>query len=244
MRRAFDANDDAFAIHRIHDAGALVEHHGAGIAGRDAFHTGAHVRSVGAEQRHGLALHVGTHQRAVGVVVFQERNQAGGHRDELLGADVDVFDLVAALEHEVAGLAGVGKIGNNAALLVQFHVGLGDGPLVFFPRREVLAVGFEFDALLLGAELAVDFFDFGAAQNVADLRSESPGFRTWTSSTTAPLITLRYGLSMKPYSLMRAKHDKRRDQADVRPFRRFDGADAAVVRGVHVADFESGALAA
>ena len=39
------------------------------------------------------------------------------------------------------------------------------------------------------------------------------------------------------------KAGERRDQTDVRTFRRFDRADAAVVRRVHVADFESGALA-
>ena len=38
------------------------------------------------------------------------------------------------------------------------------------------------------------------------------------------------------------KAGQRRDQTDVRTFRRFDRADAAVVRRVHVADFESGAL--
>ena len=94
VRRAFHANDDALGIHRIHDAGALAEHHRAGIARGHPLHAGAHVRSVGAQQRHGLALHVRTHQRAVGVVVFEERDQAGGHRDELFGADVDVLDLV------------------------------------------------------------------------------------------------------------------------------------------------------
>ena len=36
---------------------------------------------------------------------------------------------------------------------------------------------------------------------------------------------------------------ERRDEADVRTFRRLDRADAAVVRRVNVADFESGALA-
>ncbi len=35
---------------------------------------------------------------------------------------------------------------------------------------------------------------------------------------------------------------ERRDQADVRAFRRLNRADAAVVGGVHVADFEAGAL--
>ena len=37
---------------------------------------------------------------------------------------------------------------------------------------------------------------------------------------------------------------ERRDEADVGAFRRFNGADAAVVRGVNVAHFKSGALAA
>ena len=36
---------------------------------------------------------------------------------------------------------------------------------------------------------------------------------------------------------------QRRDEADVRTFRRLDRADAAVVRGVNVAHFEAGALA-
>ena len=39
------------------------------------------------------------------------------------------------------------------------------------------------------------------------------------------------------------KAAQRADQPDVRTFRRLDRADAAVVRRVHVADFESGALA-
>ena len=34
-------------------------------------------------------------KRAVGVVIFEERNQAGGDRDELLGRNVDVVHFVA-----------------------------------------------------------------------------------------------------------------------------------------------------
>jgi hypothetical protein len=37
---------------------------------------------------------------------------------------------------------------------------------------------------------------------------------------------------------------QRRDQTDVRTFRRLDRADAAVMAAVHVAHFEAGALAA
>ena len=79
---AFHANDDALGIHRIHHAGALADDHRARIARGDVLHAGADVRRFGAQQRHGLALHVRSHQRAVGVVVLEERNQTGGHRDQ------------------------------------------------------------------------------------------------------------------------------------------------------------------
>ena len=75
---------------------------GAGVAGDALFQTGADERRFGDEQRHGLALHVRTHQRAVRVVVFEERNQAGGHRDELLRRDVHVIDVRRLDVDEVA----------------------------------------------------------------------------------------------------------------------------------------------
>ena len=52
--------------------------------GNGRFHAGADQRRVRLDQRHGLTLHVRAHQRAVGVVVFQERDQRGGDRHELL----------------------------------------------------------------------------------------------------------------------------------------------------------------
>ena len=51
-------------------------------------------RRLGDQQRHRLALHVRAHQRAVGVVVLEERDQAGRDADHLLGRDVHVLDLV------------------------------------------------------------------------------------------------------------------------------------------------------
>ena len=61
------------------------------------------------------------------------------------------------LQDEVAGLARVDQIRHDPALLVQLDVGLRDDPLVFFPRREVLAVGFVLGRLLLGADLRLVF---------------------------------------------------------------------------------------
>ena len=146
---AFHAHDDALAVDRVHHAGALAQHHGAGIARGHVLHAGADVRSLGAQQRNGLALHVRSHERAVGVVVFKERDQARGHRHQLLGTDVHVLDFAHVLQDEVAGLAGVHQLGRDLALFVQADVGLGDDVLVFFPGRKIVAVRLELDGLLL-----------------------------------------------------------------------------------------------
>ncbi len=130
---AFDANDDALGVHLIDDAVALAEDDRAGIARGDALHAGADQRSFAADQRHSLALHVGTHQGAVGVVVFKERNQAGGDGNELLRRNVDVIHFIAMLQDEVTGLAAVDEFGGDAQLFVERNVGLGDDVLVFFP---------------------------------------------------------------------------------------------------------------
>src|SRR5258708_25387853 len=102
---AFDAHDDALGVNLVHDAVALAEHDRAGIAGGDALHAGADERRFAANQRHSLALHVGAHQGTVGVVVFKERDQAGGDGNELLRRDVDVVDFIARLHHEGSGFA-------------------------------------------------------------------------------------------------------------------------------------------
>ena len=70
----------------------------------------------------------------------------------------------AMLQHEVAGLAGVDQLGSDAALLVQRHVGLRDDVLVFFPRRKIVAMGFEFGVLLLARRAALLAFSSSARE--------------------------------------------------------------------------------
>ena len=66
------------------------------------FQPGGDDRRLGDQERHRLALHVRAHQRPVGVVVLEERDQAGRDADHLLGRDVDVLDLVDRHGDEVA----------------------------------------------------------------------------------------------------------------------------------------------
>ena len=65
----------------------------------------------GSQERHGLALHVRAHQGAVGVVVLQERDERGGHRDDLLGAHVHELDLLRPRLRELVAVAGRHALG-------------------------------------------------------------------------------------------------------------------------------------
>ena len=67
--------------------------------------------------------------------------------------------------------------------------------------------------------------------------------RTATSSVTLPLVDLAVRRLDEAVLVDARVGRQRRDEADVRTFRRLDRADAAVVRGVNVAHFEAGALA-
>ncbi len=96
-----------------------------------AFQSGADERRFGNDQRHALALHVRTHERAVGVVVFEKRNQPGGHRDELLRRHIHVVDLGRLHFEEVAAIAHGNFLAREMAAAIHRRVGLRD-EIVFF----------------------------------------------------------------------------------------------------------------
>ena len=105
-----------------------------GIAGDFAFHAGADERRFGDEERHALALHVRTHQRAVRIVVLKERDEAGGHGDELLRRDVHVVDLRRLDFEEVAAITHGYLVIQEFAFLVDRRIRLGDDDS-FLPDR-------------------------------------------------------------------------------------------------------------
>ena len=146
------------------------QNHRARVARRHAFHAGPDNRSLRTQQRHGLALHVRAHQRAVRVVVLEERHERGGDRNKLLRADVDVIHFVAIHQHEVARLAGVHQFGGDAALFVQFDVGLRDDVAVFLPRGQIERERIDFDRLLASLfQVGIDLLDLALLGVIADL---------------------------------------------------------------------------
>ena len=204
---------------------------------------GADDGRVAAQKRHRLALHVRAHEGAVGVVVLEERDERRGHGHELLRADVHVVDPVALDGDEVASGPGDHPIVDQEAPVVDPGVGLGDDVLLLLPGRQVESVGLGVDQQLLRlGQLLVGLGELVAGDDLPQL--ERP-----LADLDHPEVVDHPALL---HPLVRALDEavlvdpgvggQRRDQADVRTFRRLDRADSAVVRGVDVAHLESGAL--
>src|SRR6266849_4557408 len=189
----------------------------------------------------GFWLHVRTHQRAVRVVVLEERDEAGGHRDKLLRRNINVVHFFAALEHEVAGLPAVHQFRNNFQALVELHVGLRHHVLVFFPCRQVEAVRLVHDFAAL--ELFVEIFDAVALHDFAGFEFAIAGVDDVNVVDDAAALNLAVRRLDEAVVIDARKAGQRADQSDVRAFRGFNWADAAVVRRMNVADFESSAFA-
>ncbi len=238
-------DDDAARVHGVDHPRPAAHGGGSGVLHRDVLHAGAHEGGLGAEQGHRLALHVGAHEGAVRVVVLQERDQRGRHRHELLGADVDVVDLLALGEDEVAGLAGGDAVFRHGAVVGQLHVRLGDRVLVLLPGGEVEAVGLDVGRLLLlgldGGVLPLHLVSF---DDVARLVVGLAGVQDLVVVEHPSALHLPVRALDEPELVDAGEAGEARDEADVRAFRRLDGADAAVVGGVHVAHLEPGPLPA
>ncbi len=131
------ADDDTRRVDLVDHAAAARRDRRARIAGDGAFHAGADHRRLGAEQRHRLTLHVRSHQRAVGVIVFEERDQRGRDRNELLRRHVHQRDLLTRRHQEFARLARRDQLVDEAAVGVEVGVRLRDRVLRFLHRRQI-----------------------------------------------------------------------------------------------------------
>ena len=124
-------NRDDFSAFLRHDDGARVASH-------PLFQTRGDQWRFGDDQRHRLALHVGPHQGAVGVVMLEERNQTGGHRNELLGRHVHVIDARRFHINEVAFATAGHTVGREVAPVVDRRVCLGDDKRLFAVGGQVV----------------------------------------------------------------------------------------------------------
>ncbi len=124
-------HDDAVGVDVFHDAVPFGHDEGTRIARDLLLEPGPDQRRLGAQQRHRLALHVRAHQRAVGVVVLEERDQAGRRADDLVRRNVHVLDLVRLHHREIALVARLDAVALEVAARVERRVRLRDRVHVF-----------------------------------------------------------------------------------------------------------------
>jgi len=147
-------------------------------------------------------------------------------------------------QHEVTGLAGVDQLGDDLAFVVEFHVGLRDGVTILFPCGKIEREGLNRGRLLaLLFQVVVDLLDLMLLHVIADLMVAVADIDHGDVVDDASCPDLPVGRLNEAVVVDPRIAAQRRNQADVRTLRRFNRADTAVVRGVNVADFESGALA-
>ena len=134
--------------------------------------------------------------------MLEERDERGGHGNDLLRADIHVLNGVATLKRELVHVTATDQIVGEGANAIELGIGLRDDVLAFLDGREI-----------------VDLVGDAATLHTTVRRLEEA-------------IAVRAGVD-----------GQRVDQTDVWSFRRFDGANATVVRRVHVAHFEAGTFA-
>ena len=125
-------------------------------------------------------------------------------------------------------------------LLVERGVGLRDHVAVLFPRREIEAV--RLDDYAPPLQLFVRVFHFFLFDDFAGLEFAIARIDDLHEVDHAAALHLAIGRLDEAEFVDPRVARKRADQADVRAFRRFNRADAAVVRRVNVAHFESRAF--
>ena len=159
------------------------------------------------------------------------------------GRDVDVVDFGLVDEDEVALAAGIDDVLHDVQLGVELDVGLRDGVAIFLPRGEVEAEGRKIHgALLVLLELLVQLVRLGDLEVVALAQTGLAGVGDGDVVEHPAVLDAAVGRLDEAVLVDAREARERADEADVRAFRRLNRADAAVVSGVHVADFEAGAL--
>src|SRR5207248_6647416 len=123
---------------------------------------------------------------------------------------------------------------------IKRHVGLRDDVLVFFPSGKIEAVRFVDDFAPL--QLFVELFDLVARDDFAGFEFAVTSIDDLHVVDDAAALNLAVGRFDEAVIIDARETAQGADETDVRTFGGFNRADAAVVRRVHVADFEPRAL--
>src|SRR6185369_11673997 len=176
------------------------------------------------------------------VVVLEERNQRSRDRHELFRRNVDVLDIFAQRENELARFSRGVTLVDDGAVFIELDVGLTNDVFVLFPRSEIERPRLVFSSPRICAELLVALLDLFERHVIArfELRVAAVDDANVLDDAAINYLAVRRFDKAKLVDARKARET--RDESDVRTFRRLDRTDTSVVSWVYVADFESRAL--
>src|SRR5690606_12065677 len=90
----FVENADLRSVNGLNDPFTLSDRYVAGTGSGGAFHPSPDDRRCGTNEGNGLSLHVGSHRSTGIVIVFQEWNERGRSRNNLLRRNINTLDVV------------------------------------------------------------------------------------------------------------------------------------------------------
>ena len=148
------------------------------------------------------------------------------------------------LQDEVAGLPHVDQFVRQTSVLVHLLICLCDEIFVFFPGGQIEGVRNVVCALsLFGLQFLIFLFDRLTLDVLGHLVLRIAGADDRHIIDDAAALDFAIRTFDKPVFVDSGVTAQRRNQSDVRTFRRFNRAYAPVVCRVYVANFESGTLA-
>ena len=236
------ADNDPAPVDPVHDSVLPAHDDRPGIASGHELHAGADERRLRRDQRDGLALHVRAHQGPVRVVVLEERNERGRHRDDLLGRHVDEVDVFSRCGHELALVTAVDARVEQFAALSHPGVRLRDRVAFFLERRKVERVRDENGGFPAASDLGVRRLGVLPRDDAAGLELGVPGILDAYVVHDPAVHDLPVRALDETVVVDRRVAGERTDQPDVRTFRRLDRTDAPVVRRVDIPHVELGAV--
>ncbi len=133
----FTSEDDMTTINFGDFTIFVSEHHVARVASCFTFDTSTHKWSFWADNWDSLTLHVGTHERASRIIVFKERNTSSSDTHNLVGGNINIFELTGVSNTWFAIHASWHFITEEVTFFVELHSCCSSDNFFFFKGVQV-----------------------------------------------------------------------------------------------------------
>ena len=245
------------AGNRSHHAIRLRQHHLAAVPRHLVLNAGADHRNLRPQQRHRLPLHIRPHQSPVGVIMLQKRNQRRRDAHNLHRRHIHIIHQLRGLLAVILPPAHFHPVILKLPQPIQPGIGLGHVVVFLLIGRQIN------HAARVRGDIRLYLQQSTGRQRLNGPHPVAADDLPLSYQSLAAFILHRFGnlpplqirsrvldgfpnLAVRRFNKPVPVHigvgTQGTEQADVRPFRRLDGADAPVVGKMHIPHIKPGPL--